>query len=119
MQILFAEKDETIKEKYSAIMQPIEAAIVFSASTLINITAGVGITNLANKGKLESILNPDNLKNCPDRLERLNKFKNRAFVVITLLSIPFVSKFLTWLYPKIVNNLPKLCEKFGCIEDNK
>jgi hypothetical protein len=99
-----ASKDKKSR-KYSALMQPVEAAIAFTMSTVTNLGAGRVIDNIAKKGKLGDFYNisnkPLSLKQITS--QRLEMFKNVTFFGLALAVIPITSSIINYLVPKILN----------------
>lgn len=102
----FASKDKESR-KTAALIQPVEAGVGFLASFGVNSAANVAIDRLAKKGRLGDFYNITGKsgKALEVTKERLGIFKDRSFFLVTLLTIPFTSAFLNWIFPKILNKL--------------
>ena len=95
-------KTDKISRKYSAILQPIEAMLAFGCSTIVNLTAGLLMDVLAKQGRLGHFFDP--AKN-PVGGANLSYFKDRTFVIITILAIPITSSIINYLAPKIIRKI--------------
>ena len=93
---------EKKSRKYSAALQPIEAVLAFVCSAVINLSAGFIISKLARKNSLGYFLNP--VKN-PVGMQNLKIFKDRFFVILTLITIPLTSSLINYFSPAIIKKI--------------
>lgn len=97
-------KEDLDSRKYSAAMQPIEAGFAFITSTFVNLAAGRFINKMAASGRLGDMYKfAGKTGNALIKAQKsLKIFKARAFVAITLVTIPVTSTILNKTYPKIL-----------------
>jgi hypothetical protein len=97
---LVKKNEDKQSRRYSAALMPIEAAVSFFEALAVNFLICLSLSSLAKKGKLGQFYNP--VKNIIGQAN-LNILQDRVSIIMTLITIPFVSSLTNKLFPKLVN----------------